>query len=299
MEYQHLIDGSERQARALLTYLTEPNDTIVGSLLRDYSAIEVLEMLLIEEPTTSPMGRKRGECQARVGREPVAALLARAALADVRFVIPGDLEFPVSLTHEVMGVSAPIGLWVKGIHLPLAKHHRPVGVVGSRAATTYGEHVTMELVSDLARFGHSIVSGAAYGIDGAAHRAAMASGAPTVAFLAGGVDRPYPAGHSDLLSRMVVNGSVVSEMPPGSAPTKWRFLQRNRLIAAASTGVLIVEAGYRSGAINTAGWAEQYAVPVMAVPGPITSVASAGCHRLIAGGATLVTSAADIERVLP
>jgi DNA processing protein len=139
----------------------------------------------------------------------------------------------------------------------------------------------MEASAGLVDRGYTIISGAAYGIDGMAHRAALASQGLTVAFLAGGVDRFYPSGHDSLLTRIVENGAVISELPCGSPPTKWRFLQRNRLIAAASVATIVLEAGWRSGSLNTAGHAATLGRPLGAVPGPVTSAASAGCHRLI------------------
>jgi DNA processing protein len=142
------------------------------------------------------------------------------------------------------------------------------------------------------------VSGGAYGIDGAAHRAALASDQTTIAFLAGGVDRLYPAGHAALLTRIAERGLLVGELPCGSSPTKWRFLQRNRLIAAASRATVVVEAGRRSGSLNTAGHAAAIGRPLGAVPGPVTSPASAGCHRLIQEyGAACVTSAAEMAEL--
>ena len=139
----------------------------------------------------------------------------------------------------------------------------------------------MESSAGLVDRGFTIVSGAAYGIDGMAHRAALASGGTTVAFLAGGVDRFYPLGHEALLGRIAEQGAVVAELPCGSAPTKWRFLQRNRLIAAATEATIVLEAGMRSGSLNTAGHAAALGRPLGAVPGPVTSPASAGCHRLL------------------
>lgn len=152
----------------------------------------------------------------------------------------------------------------------------------------------------LQNLGYAIVSGAAYGIDGMAHRAALASKGTTIAFLAGGVDRFYPSGHDALLTRIVEQGAVISELPPGSPPTKWRFLQRNRLIAAASLATVVVEAGSRSGSLNTANHANQLGRPVGAVPGPVTSAASAGCHRLLRDhNAECVTNADEMAGLAP
>jgi DNA processing protein len=172
--------------------------------------------------------------------------------------------------------------------------------VGARAATGYGEHVTAELSSGLAERGMAVVSGGAYGIDGAAHRAAVGAGGRTVAFLAGGVDRLYPSGHAELFARMRRDGAVVSELPCGASPTRWRFLLRNRLIAAVSAATVVVEAGARSGSLNTANHALALERPLGAVPGPVTSVSSSGCHRLLReSGAVCVTSADDVMELVP
>lgn len=137
-----------------------------------------------------------------------------------------------------------------------------------------------------------------YGIDGAAHRGALSAGGSTIAVLAGGVDRPYPAGHRDLIDRIAAHGVVVADVPCGSAPTKWRFLARNRLIAALSDATVVVEAGWRSGALNTAHHAAEIGRPLGAVPGPVTSAASAGCHRLLREvDAVCITGAADVREL--
>lgn len=158
----------------------------------------------------------------------------------------------------------------------------------------------MEASAGLVDRGYTIVSGAAYGIDGMAHRAALASSGQTIAVLAGGVDRFYPSGHEALLTRIVEEGAVVSELPCGAAPTKWRFLQRNRLIAAMSQATIVLEAGWRSGSLNTAGHAAALGRPLGAVPGPVTSAASAGCHRLIREfDAVCVTNADEMAQLAP
>src|SRR5690606_31319799 len=194
----------------------------------------------------------------------------------------------------------PIALWVRGNVSTVGSLPQSISLVGARAATGYGEHVAMDASASLVDRGYTIVSGAAYGIDGMAHRAALASGGQTLAFLAGGVDRFYPSGHDALLTRIVEKGAVVSELPCGSQPTKWRFLQRNRLIAAASRATVVVEAGWRSGSLNTAGHAAALGRPLGAVPGPVTSAASAGCHRLIREfTAVCVTDAGEMAELAP
>jgi DNA processing protein len=172
-------------------------------------------------------------------------------------------------------------------------------MVGSRAATSYGGHVAGEIAADLGERGWAVVSGGAYGIDAAAHRGALAAEAVTIAVLACGVDYPYPAGHADLFAAIAAQGLVVSEWPPGRRPARTRFLVRNRVIAALGCGTVIVEAGERSGALNTARHAANLGKPLMAVPGPVTSAQSAGCHRIIRDwGASCVTHAGDIIELL-
>lgn len=173
-----------------------------------------------------------------------------------------------------------------------------VSMVGARAASGYGEHVAADLAGDLAAGGAVIVSGGAYGIDGAVHRAALGVQGATIAFLAGGVDRAYPAGHHRLLQQIADEGALVSEPPCGAAPTKWRFLARNRLIAALGQATVVVEAGWRSGSLNTAGHAASLGRPLGAVPGPVTSASSAGCHRLLREyDAQCVTSAREVREL--
>jgi DNA processing protein len=161
--------------------------------------------------------------------------------------------------------------------------------------------VTGDFAYSLAQRGFTVVSGGAYGIDAHAHRAALAGGAgavPTIAVMAGGVDRFYPSGNEDLLRAVCNQGAVLAEVPPGSAPTRYRFLQRNRLIAALSAVTVVVEARWRSGALNTAHHAETLGRAVGAVPGSVHSANSAGCHRLLRdGGAVCVTDAAEVAEL--
>ncbi len=182
--------------------------------------------------------------------DPRAVRQALRSAFDVgaQLVVPGDANWPVSL--DDLGPHAPNALWVRG-HADLLVREPRVSMVGARAASSYGEHVAAELSGDLAARGAVVVSGGAYGIDGAVHRAALGVGGATVAFLAGGVDRAYPMGHQRLLQQIAVEGAVVSEPPCGAAPTKWRFLARNRLIAALGQATVVVEAGWRSGSLNS------------------------------------------------
>ncbi|MCJ7827377.1 MAG: DNA-processing protein DprA, partial [Demequinaceae bacterium] len=217
--------------------------------------------------------------------------LERAAKVGARVVARGDPEWPAEICD--LGDAAPYCLWVRGSADIREAWARSVAVVGSRSSTAYGEHVAATLAAELADGGHVVVSGGAYGIDARAHRGALAAGGTTVAVMAGGVDRLYPAGNADLLGRVLEAGAIVGELPPGYAPHRSRFLTRNRIIAAARATV-VVEAAHRSGALSTAFHAAGLGRPVTAVPGPVTSAGSTGCHRLIRDGAVLVTCARDI-----
>ncbi len=233
----------------------------------------------------------------RLSSRLVVEALKGARRCGARMLVPGDPGWPRGFAD--LGHHAPLALWVRGSITALDRRGGSIAVVGSRDATSYGEHVAMDLGAGLSDRGFTVVSGAAYGIDGMAHRASLASRGTTVAYLAGGVDRLYPAAHHDLLLRIAATGAVASELPCGSAPTKWRFLQRNRLIAAASDATVVVEAGRRSGSLNTAGHAAALGRPIGAVPGPVTSVSSEGCHRLLREyDAVCVTSAADIVELV-
>jgi DNA processing protein len=223
-----------------------------------------------------------------------------------RLVTPDDDEWPTLAFAAFRGdaVAAkpqgrpPLVLWAMGPARLDETAHRAAAVVGTRAATSYGEQAAADLASGLAEQDVAVISGGAYGIDGAAHRAALAVEGITVAVLAGGLDIPYPAGHSGLLHRIGGNGLLVTEYPPGVRPARYRFLTRNRLVAAFAGAAVVVEAGLRSGAANTAAWARALGRVVGAVPGPVTSSASTGCHALLRAGAEVVTRAEDIVELV-
>lgn len=194
-----------------------------------------------------------------------------------------------------LGYHAPMALWVRGSYESVAKLETSVAVVGCRGSSSYGEYATNQIVTALVEKNLSIVSGGAYGIDAVAHRTTLALRGNTVAVMAGGIDRLYPTGNLDLLKRVIETGAVLSELPPGSTPTKWRFLQRNRLIAAAAQSSVVIEANWRSGALNTASHAGALGREVYAIPGPISSPKSAGTNKLIADArAQLVVDGKDL-----
>jgi DNA processing protein len=304
-------DIEERFARAAWSGIAEPGDGVAGEIVDRLGAPQALaallerwtpDMLLARlastDLTLDDADKAIARWTPRLSSGPTIVALRQAARFGVRLRVPSDQSWPAGLSD--LGPHAPLALWTRGTEEALDSLGRSIALVGARAATGYGEHVTMEASSGLVDRGYAIVSGAAYGIDGMAHRAALASHGQTVAFLAGGVDRFYPSGHDALLTRIVEHGMVISELPCGSQPTRWRFLQRNRLIAATSLATIVIEAGWRSGSLNTAHHALDMSRPVGAVPGPVTSAASAGCHKLIREGQVIcVTNADEMAELAP
>jgi DNA processing protein len=279
------MSPDDRWARAALSRLAEPSDTEVHGLVASVGALETVHRI---HEGVGKLSRFAG----RVDALDTDRDLAIAATVGARLLVPSDEEWPERLNDIEL---PPWCLWVRGpLHLGESVD-RSVAVVGSRTATSYGEQVAADLAAGLATRGWTVVSGAAFGIDGSAHRGALAVEGPTVAVLAGGVERPYPAAHAALINRIAQHGLVVSEVAPGSAPMKSRFLSRNRLIAGMTRGTVVVEADLRSGSRNTVRHATVAGRPVGAVPGPITSMASSGCHQEIRDGrAVLVTSAEEV-----
>ncbi|MGL4173709.1 MAG: DNA-processing protein DprA [Actinomycetota bacterium] len=277
--------SDERLARIMWSAIAEPGDRRLAQLIAQIGPTIALHGLV--ERDIPWMARYR----VRFPHISPERELAQFKQLGGRVVIPSDDEWPMSLA----ALSAPPPcLWLRG---PLSLQHleqRSVAIVGARAASAYGEHVAGEIAAGVADRGFVVLSGLAYGVDAAAHRAAIHQGR-SAAVLAGGADRPYPRGHDRLMASVMSEGVVMSEVPPGSAPTRGRFLHRNRLIAALGQGTVVVEAAIRSGALNTARTAAHLGRVVGAVPGPVTAPGSAGCHELIRSGrAVLVTDADEV-----
>ncbi|WP_163510324.1 DNA-processing protein DprA [Fodinicola acaciae] len=299
-----MTDGEERRARAALTALVEPGDLKVWDAVERVGAAELVRRIA----ANSDRHLEPFDLADR--------LLERAGKAGVRLVLPGDREWPHGLDalltlanrqqRKVAGgeslptidrtVAPPVALWLRGQPRLAETVAKSVAIVGSRAASGYGTHVAGELAYGLADRGWTVVSGGAYGIDGAAHKGAMAADGPTVAVLASGADVPYPPGHASLFEKIAVDGLLLSEWPPGTTPQRPRFLVRNRVIAALTAGTVVVEAGVRSGAKQTARRAYELGRALMAVPGPVTVAGSVGCHELVRGplAARLVTRAEEV-----
>ena len=300
-----------RRARAWLSRATEPGTIDFWRYVDNVGPVAAVRRL---RSGTAP-ARALAVVGARAGQDQSLADLRRAERCGARLVVPEDDEWP-GLTLHALAVAVageptdrrsqsdrtvapvpPVGLWVRGSARLDQLIDRSVAIVGSRASTAYGEHVAGELGHRLGERGWTVVSGGAYGIDAAAHRGALAAEAPTVAVLACGIDRVYPAGNGALLARIADTGMLISEWPPNCAPLAHRFLVRNRLIAALTRGTVVVEAAARSVAQATARRAQRLGRRVMIVPGPVTSAMSVGCHELLRekeSQAVLVASAAHV-----
>ena len=225
------MSGDDGQLhRVFLTRVFEPGDEVCGRWLREFGAGEVVRRLVGGwEQLTGVTDKRWAGLRARAQRAEPERDLAVARDAGTRFVCPGDSEWPAQF--DDLGDARPIGLWVRGRPSLRIWALRSVAVVGARACTEYGAHMAATLGAGLAERGWVVVSGGAYGVDGAAHRGALGAGGATVAVLACGVDRPYPRGHTQLITRIAEQGLVVGELPPGAHPTPSRFILRNRVIA--------------------------------------------------------------------
>lgn len=304
-------------ARAAWSRVVEPADRAAGALLRAVGPVDALrwlenvgtdrgevrravarlcEVIGVDDPATSRhLTAATVRWAPRVpGTDPVRDLENLERLGG-RLVVPEDDEWPGALAD--LGDEAPVCLWVRGHGRLDATFERAVAVVGARASTEYGDRLAGELAAGLSAAGCATVSGGAYGIDAVVHRSTLAVDGTTTVFLAGGPDRLYPAGNAGLLRAVVDSpGLVLSELPPGSVPSRVRFLRRNRLIAAAGLATVVVEAAWRSGSLVTARLASGLGRPVGAVPGPVTSAGSAGCHRLLREGVAVCVT--DVDEVL-
>ncbi|BEL11807.1 DNA-processing protein DprA [Actinoplanes sichuanensis] len=298
----------DRAARVALTWLAEPGNRAVWTLVEQAGAPATLEQLLSGD---IPDKRLRIAVAARAAagdaRRMAEIAIRRADRLGARLVVPSDEEWPrriidlATLQLDSSGrinsdTRPPLGFWVRGEWALGETLERSVAIVGARAATNYGLHVTGELASGITRMGWTVLSGGAFGVDAAAHRGALAAGGRTVAVLACGIDRPYPAGNAALFDRIADSGLLVSEWPIGAEPLRHRFLIRNRVIAAATAGTVVVEAAARSGAAQTMSRVLALHRPAMVVPGPVTSAMSVGCHEILRNNpyARVVTNAAEV-----
>ena len=290
-----------RQDRLGLSLVVEPGDPRLRNLLLTHEAGEILAAVLGRHRSTDIRVPEAWAERGRALDRTAEMAAARAKAAGLRWVTPGDKEWPPALSdldhleplHAATG--APVGLWLRGTGHLAELCEQSVAIVGARDCTTYGAECASELASDCADAGWTVVSGATYGVDGCAHRGAFLMNAPTIGVLACGADLDYPKSHGALITRISEVGVVVSEQAPGDKPLKNRFLSRNRLIAALTQGTVVIEAAERSGSLNTLNWADQLGRTTMGLPGPVTSQQSIGVHAAIrAGKAVLVTTGREI-----
>lgn len=297
-------DDPAQRAWAYLSRVAEPPCAELAALVQRAGPVEAAERvrrgLVDENLARRTEARRENDC--------CAADLETLARRGGRLITPDDDEWPRLAFAAFRGAAPrpgggapmvpPLVLWAQGPVRLDEVAHRAAAVVGTRASTAYGEQVAGDLATGLAQRDVAVVSGGAYGIDGAAHRAVLDCDGITVAVLAGGLDVPYPSGHTALLHRIGQHGLLFTEYAPGIRPARYRFLTRNRLVAAMVGAAVVVEAGLRSGAASTAAWARALGRVVAAVPGPVTSSASAGCHALLRNGAELVTRAEHVVELV-
>lgn len=293
----------EREARLGWALVSEPADTVALSFATEVGVVQSYEWLLSSQkvpPISGKMGKlvsQRAEAwRARLNPSEVAGLLARWGTQGHRFLIPSDPEWP--LTGRRLVEQAPFGLWFIGNEEILRGLDASAALVGARASTRYGDEVAAQLSHSLSAKGVTTISGGAYGIDAAVHRGALSAAGNTLTVQAGGLDRLYPQMNSQMFEQIKVNGGIISQIAPGRRPSRWRFLDRNRLIAALCPLTVVIEAASRSGALNTARHALELGRELGAVPGPITSEMSKGTNRLLQEGATCITDQNDIMEIL-
>ena len=284
--------SSEREIRAAITMLGDAGNERIGTDIAEFGIEEAVARW------KSGIGPKEIATRFPRALNGVGKQFDRLNSLGGRFVIPGDREWPQQLGDLDYG--APVGLWLRGAGDLSNLSNRMMAIVGARAATSYGERIASELAAQAAGSHITTISGAAYGIDAAAHRGSLAGGGATVAVLACGIDVAYPAAHSGLLERIAETGLVVSEAALGASPHKRHFLVRNRLIAALSSSTVVVEAALRSGSLSTGNWATSLGRDVWGVPGPMSSASSAGVHVGIQEGSfRIMTDYNDVLKCYP
>lgn len=310
-----------RRARAEILRISDPQDPVTAALIQLFGPLETANYLTGRVPLTAAVLNdaldsaqvelpglrrnlhqgvmdRRDRWQHRRGGITADQDLALARAVKAWLVVPEDPDWPAAFND--LAEKTPFALWGRGDRRRLSSldYSKCVSIVGSRDMTAYGNSATGQIAGDLAQAGTTVISGGAFGIDATAHKAALALGTaavPTLAFMAGGLDRLYPKSNEHILREIIDQGLILSEVPLGQNPTRYRFLDRNRMIAALAHSTVVVEARWRSGALNTAHHAVEMGRTLYAVPGPIFSPSSEGCHRLIRDGlAQLITDAKHI-----
>ena len=273
------------EARAILFSCIEPGHFFWSAEISAHGPLKVLESIL----SASYPAEKTKAIATSIRLADVGQILYEIERAGAQFLTPEHEHWPVGVNQLV---NPPIGLVVKGDSTCLITDS--LAIVGSRKPTNYGANVASEFARGFSDLGWTIISGGAYGIDSYAHRATLQANGITIAVLATGIEVAYPKSNQKLFNEMSAHGALISELMPYECAMPSRFLVRNRLIASIAKATLVVEAAYKSGSLRTAHDAAELLRPVMAIPGPINSAMSQGCHRLISErAAELITSVAD------
>ena len=276
---------NELDARAILFSVVEGGQAFWSSEISTKGALVVYEKLLRGGYDSIKYEKLINSLRGISGDQ----VLSEIDKHQARLITPIDEDWPVQVNDLA---APPIGLIIKGNISAL--HQRSLAIVGTRNPTSYGARIAGDFAAGFADREWAIVSGGAYGIDSYAHKGALIAEGVTVAVIASGIDINYPAGNTRLFAEICESGVMVTESMPGQRALPHRFLTRNRLIASISKATLVVEAAFRSGSLRTARDAAEMFRPVMAIPGPINSPTSEGCHRLIGErAAEIVTSVAD------
>ena len=296
-------DTQERHRRILLSTATGPGDAVTTALVASLGTEATLRAARGEFipglgtwPAMSILAW-REQITPRLDESSVDRVLDACALGGLRVVVPGDTDWPTGIDDLA---AVPLVLYVRGDASLMARPlNAKAAIVGTTGGTGDGDFLAQQTVAELTADGFTIVSGASIGIEAAAQRAALAAGGASIAVLAGGLNRRYPEEHQRLIDAIAANGAVASELPPGATPTRWRFLQRGRIIAAMSAATVVVEAGRDSGALNIAAHARHIGRPVAAYPGSGSGTASEGTRELIANSvARLVASGAEVREII-
>jgi len=301
----------ELASAGCIAMITEPGDRMAGALARCLGKLSLVGLLIdgLETRSVVEALQQRGQLDScrqsfgdlegtladsrqrwlpRLSKSRLEHLFSQSAALKLKLVTAEDANWPTGLGD--LQDSAPSMLFVEGDPVKLTKLSQAVSIVGSRLASSYGIQVTSSLVRELAQVARPTVSGGALGIDAQVHRSSIEQRISTVAVMAGGMDRKYPSANFKLFKQVIDQGVLLSEMPPGVAPTRWRFLQRNRLIAALTPTTVVIEAGIRSGSIRTANNALELSRELYAVPGSVLSGTSLGTNALIADNKAQILS---------
>ena len=285
---------NEARARLILFSIIQPADPFWSYEINQRGGISVYHRIISGNYYLKQQDILK--LQQQIMQRQVKDLELEISKAGGVFITPEDNDWPISLADLA---TPPIGLVIAGDRSVLLKLDKSISIVGSRQPTNYGLQLSYSLASQASLAGLVVVSGGAYGIDTASHQGALSAGGLSIAVLAGGINRLYPLENQKLFKDITKSGLLISEVMPNTESKPYRFLIRNRLIAALSRSTVVVEAKFISGSIRTARDAAEIFRPVFAIPGPVTSPLSEGCHRLIAERvADIATSLDEILEVI-